>query len=106
MNYIKLLVLAIVAVVFAGCGPSANEARGAYLLILGEQKHVGARVLVDGKEVERISSKLSAGPSAGLQLTIGTHVVEVEQNGKTILKESYTVNKETGELYAVIAKDK
>jgi hypothetical protein len=94
----------IVSWTLIGCERSAVNAGGAHLLILGEKKHIGAKVLVNDREVTKIEYSVSGGPSAGVNLKVGTHVVTVEQDGKTLLKETYSVDQKSGELYATLPK--
>jgi hypothetical protein len=99
-----LLFLMIVSLTLTGCDKSTVNAAGSHLLILGEKKHVGAKVLVNGQEVTKIQQSVSGGPSAAVNLEVGMHVVTVEQDGKTLLKETYSVDQKSGELYAALPK--
>ena len=71
-------------------------------MILAAKDHVGATVLVDGKEIARIQDGVSTGPSAGIRLARGTREVEVRHGGETLMRETINVDENSGELYAAV----
>ena len=102
MKNILLFISIVLCAFVVSC---ARESTGAYLAVIGAEKHIGLALNVNGIEASRFEKRLTGSITATATLGMGSHVISVNMNGKSIYEQRFDVTIPNGELYGFIPED-